>query len=561
MGTDTKSVLPGSIEPSHKGMDTDAKSALPASVEAGHKAVEVSAAINMDSQLQEEISELSALHNNGYLELGKLPDWEVFDLVEIYYAKYYKEILELLEGARPRWFEDVKEGGCRPGHVIAKEFSKKHYESKGIWISAVHPSVSADDPYPTTGPRFYVSVMPALMWRGSAPSPPKAAAHLLWPDDADRERPYITEVGWVMTPPGSDAQAMHVDIKSDYSGDEIPDPREDSRGRFHHFIWKIDRTANCTTGIVPGTFQNGDIQDWMFKSIRKVSSPAVVIDSEVCHCGSATGPDGWTSSCTVQLCSSTGWKPLQSRASKELLDYTVPIDSKFAGPFLALPVDEEDVAKHLRYGGRLEWVVGSLVDVKVKDNWFPATIGQRNLDNSYHVHRNGDPVRLTEQVLLTNIRERRWDLGSELEYKCSGEWYQVKVVKVNDDWSYKVQWDDEESCYDLAYHNELRSYVKMPSKKRARTESSADALDDSKSPGKRLKEDSSLLPEATPTDRAETESVADVLNDSKFPGEHAKEEPTPTAMLEKPPGDWVMRGVQASEVSLLPVSAPIVMAA
>jgi len=446
-------------------------------------------------------SQSSSLHTGGWVELGKLPDWAVFDLVEMYYAKYFDEVLELLESERPRWFEDVEERGIRPGNKIAKEISKL-YESKGIWISAVHPSVKDDreDSYPTSGPRFYVSVMPAAMWRGPAPPPPKDAVRILWPDMQDRRNPWITEVGWTMVPPSSDAQAMHADIKADDS--DIKDPREEFQGRFHHFIWKPDRVTNCSTGVVTGAFTNGEVEDHMFADLRKVSSTVVVLDSEMCHCGSATGPDGWSGSCTVQLCSSRGWEPLQSRASKELLEYVVPIDFSSTGPWIQLPFREEEAAEHLRRGGKLRWDVGSLVEVRLEDQWFPATIVARSL-TSYQVHRNGNPT-IDEEVSLTNIRDRQWSLGSEVELKSSGHWYPVKLVKVNNDWSYRVEWDEDVTGTDLCYHWDLRAKVKkfennipvgaaLQAKKRARPDSSADTPDDAIASDKRTKSDFNAL--------------------------------------------------------------------
>ncbi|CAK0882259.1 unnamed protein product [Prorocentrum cordatum] len=143
-----------------------------------------------------------SLHADGWLELGELPEWEVFDVAEKYHAEYHDRITRLLERERPRWFEDVDEHrNVRPGQVVARELSRR-FEPKGLHISAVHPSVSDDESldYPATGPRFYVSVIPAAMRRGPAPPPPDDVVCLLWPDPQDRCKPWITELGWVMTP-------------------------------------------------------------------------------------------------------------------------------------------------------------------------------------------------------------------------------------------------------------------------------------------------------------------------------------------------------------------------
>lgn len=336
---------------------------------------------------EEKVSPQTQLQADGWLELGKLPDWDVFDMVEGYYAKYNDRVQFLLERERPRWFEDVEERDVRPGYVVARELSRR-FEEKGIFISAVHPSVADDEAkdYPSTGPRFYVSVMPAAMKRGPAPPLPKDAACLLWPDEEDRIKPYITEVGWTMVPPDSDAQAMHADITS--YDEEITDPRKEGHGRFHHFIWKPDRTSNCTTGVVSNAFTNGKLKNWMYDNIHRVSSPTVVLDSEMCHCGGPTGPGKWTASCTVQLCSSTGWKPLQTRASKNLLQYTCPIDFEKPGPWnelplasqiIATPDPQEVAARRRREGGKVRWLVADDVEVMFEGAWFPASIGKRNL--------------------------------------------------------------------------------------------------------------------------------------------------------------------------------------
>lgn len=418
-------------------------------------------------------SQTTQLHADGWLELGKLPDWDVFVMVEAYFAKYHDRIRKLIERERPRWFENVEERRFRPGAVVAAELSKR-LMPKGIHISAVHPSVSDESSIRipsdhgnyigVSGPRFYVSIMAAAMRRGPAPRPPKDAAAILWPNRKDRERPWITEVGWTMVPPSSDAQAMHADILAD--AEEVPDLRSEGQGRFHHFIWKPDRITNCTTGVVTSAFTNGVVKDWMHARMQRVASPCVLLDSEVCHCGGPTGAGKWTASCTVQLCSSTGWDPLQSRAPKSLLEYVCPIDFKLSGPWLDLPLESqirpqsivEDEKDHaLRQGGKSKWAVGSLVEVRVDDDWFPAILRQRNPDKTYSVQWDGNISKTcTEAIPRARIRARRWALGSEVETQWHGNWYPSKVMKVRGDWSYRVHWAGEDTCSHLVYHWSIR---------------------------------------------------------------------------------------------------------
>lgn len=487
-------------------LDVQRQSVLGALASMGAEAEPVPADSIEDHELKATArinSQGRSLHERGWLELGKLPEWNVFDMVEAYYAKYHDRILNLLERERPRWFEDVEEDDVRPGFVVARELSRR-FESKGIFITAVHPSVSEDKSlgYPVTGPRFYVSVMLAAMRRGPAPPPPKDVARILWPYQPDRRKPWITEVGWTMVPPLSNAQAMHADIVSWKSSD----PRKEFMGRFHHFIWKPDRTTNCTTGVVTSAFTlaAGALpQDWMRAKLHRVASPTVVLDSEVCHCGGPTGPDRWTASCTVQLCSSTGWNPLQYRASKELLEYTCPIEFQLAGPWVELPLEsqlkprcnpKQEEAKQLRQGGKIQWDVGSLVEAKFEDAWFPAVIGKRNIDRSYLVHWDGEAT-VTKSVPHMSIRARRWELGTEVEARWYGKWYPAKVMKMRSDWSYRVHWDADGTCSHQIYHCDIRSKsCSVPfrgpcksSKKRSRSEASTDASSSLPSQGKRCR--------------------------------------------------------------------------
>jgi len=306
-------------------------------------------------------------------------------------------------------------------------------------------------------------------------------------------------------PPNSNAQAMHADIVR-YDR-KTTDTRKAFLGRFHHFIWKPDRTTNCTTGVVSSTFAlalGGHPQQWMQAKLQRVASPTVVLDSELCHCGGPTGPGRWTASCTVQLCSSTGWKSLQSRASKELLSYTCPIDFNLAGPWVELPLESQPVpecipqqeeAKQLRQGGKVAaWDVGALVEAKFQDAWLLATIGEVNVDRSYHVQWEVEAAG-SAAVPHSSIRARRWALGTEVEAKWHDEWYPGKVMKVRGDWSYRVHWESDGTCSHQIYHCDIRAksgsvvpvsaLCQSSEKKRPRSEASTDASSGSPSPGRR----------------------------------------------------------------------------
>ncbi|CAJ1336818.1 unnamed protein product [Effrenium voratum] len=259
------------------------------------------------------------LHEDGCLELHGWPHWEVFSMVEGYHRRLSAQVVSLLEAKKPWKDEDQ-----RPGTAAAWEVSREM--EGGVYVSAVHPSVN--DQCEETGPRFYVSIIEAAIRRGPAPRLPPALEELVWPRLKDRREPWITELGWTLVPPGSDPQTLHVDILA--SEEEPPRPRR-SVGRFHHLLWKCDG-GPCTTKVVCTGFTEGTVEDWHYEVQRQVRSPKLILDSEMLHCGAST-PKRWTSTLTVQLCSTSGWRALHcaGRASQDALWYVWPMEAQVKG--------------------------------------------------------------------------------------------------------------------------------------------------------------------------------------------------------------------------------------
>ena len=88
-----------------------------------------------------------ALHDLGYLELTKVPDWELLAFCEMMHTRWHKRCAELLDGLRARWFEGCDEGarvGAVAARVATELLDEELFEAggtHGIWISATHGSV------------------------------------------------------------------------------------------------------------------------------------------------------------------------------------------------------------------------------------------------------------------------------------------------------------------------------------------------------------------------------------------------------------------------------------
>ena len=316
------------------------------------------------------------LHNRGWVALHNgLPAWDVLQFAAEHHACWNDRVITELEALRPRWDEGDESslhGGDRPG-TVAAELATKRLQAQGapgLFITAVHPCVSDAPPWQNTGPRFYVSIIPVAMAAmrdaaaggtgaaaagasscrigtadGCAVRPPAGLSALLWPAASDGAAPWITELGWTLVAPASDPQQMHADIVSEFD-DEFA--RKDGVGRFHHIAWKPCGKRAATTHVADGAFTDGVIRDEHYDQLRAVharedrdgrprdpqaatmAAAAIVIDSEVLHCGARTPPraDGtWSSTCTAQICSTSGWPALWSggRVGEDLMKLTIPI--------------------------------------------------------------------------------------------------------------------------------------------------------------------------------------------------------------------------------------------
>ena len=136
-----------------------------------------------------------ALHDLGYLELTKVPDWELLAFCEMMHTSWHKRCAELLDGLRARWFEGCDEGarvGAVAARVATELLDEELFEAggtHGIWISATHGSVD-EKSWEFTGPRFYASVITAALRPhtgccgedgAAAARAPEGLTALLWP--------------------------------------------------------------------------------------------------------------------------------------------------------------------------------------------------------------------------------------------------------------------------------------------------------------------------------------------------------------------------------------------
>lgn len=183
----------------------------------------------------------------------------------------------------------------------------------GVAVFCPPPSQSDEPPYLVSGPRFYVSVTAAAASRfgsyESMPPMPPSLRAALWPRADDfGGAARIRGLGWALAPAGSDPQLVHADLWGSQ-------PKQ-GRVRFPHLLWKRDRASLCTTEVVRGGFTDGVVGADDYEQLTRVRSPAILVDSEALHRGGPTAPptagaattDGWMSTCSVELCSASGWK-------------------------------------------------------------------------------------------------------------------------------------------------------------------------------------------------------------------------------------------------------------
>jgi len=313
-------------------------------------------------------------------------------------------------------------------------------KGSGLFMYAAHPSQAEDvEDHTYSGPRWYVTCTEALLahfrLREIVPVPPGSLQELLWPCDEDRNAPWLTELGWTLVPENSDPQEMHADI----CDSSAPNPRGAGRGRYHHFVWKVDPTEQCTTNIVPGAFTEGcaewehyDADRW-----RVAKARALIFDSEMLHRGGATKPQaGWTTSLTLQVCSGVGYPALQERISSSMMCYTMQIG----------------------------WAVGDAVEVLCNGKWHPAIVTIRSKSGLYSASLEGSGI-VQDRLQDVQLRDRTaklsaescessrvasFHVGAAVEALCCNDetWHLAKVVRRNADDTYRVHWKTERSFTD-----------------------------------------------------------------------------------------------------------------
>ena len=276
------------------------------------------------------------LHSRGWKALDGRPQWSVLEFCEAQHDQWFAVAVEVLEQLKHTWYEYERHDD-RPGEVTAVA-ANKILRARGsrLWISTTHPSVEEDFPWQVTGPRWYCSLITSALDAdggccvdGLAPPPPEDLQRLLWPDGSDATRPWITELGFTLVPGGSDPQMLHADIVS--HGFCAGSHRTSCGWADTITSWKAaSATARCTTTeIAAGYFTNGIQPDEAYESLRSHRSPCLILDSEVLHRGASTPGrlKDWSSTCTIQLCSTSGWGALAQggRCSEELRRYVIPI--------------------------------------------------------------------------------------------------------------------------------------------------------------------------------------------------------------------------------------------
>lgn len=247
------------------------------------------------------------LVSRGYVKFphGMPWAWELVGFVEEMHAKYHKEVETRLESLRDQWAQ----GGCYDSRLGSAAAERVTEEMEAVGVAVYSPPASEDEaePWECTGPRFYVSVTGAAWkrWPNGAPAPAEEWAKTLWPHDSDGTLVdgawpnLIRGLGWALAPPRSDPQSLHADIWGDR-------PRP-GRVRFHHILWKRLPGVCCTTEIVPGGFTDGQT-DWRhYEQLARASAPCLLYDNEVLHRGAANQSENWVSTCSIELCTRTGY--------------------------------------------------------------------------------------------------------------------------------------------------------------------------------------------------------------------------------------------------------------
>ena len=232
------------------------------------------------------------LHEAGFTGLKSVPDWPPLAFAEAQHGQWSATVIRLLSEAN--WC--VSTDG-RPGDAAA-EYANNALRGLGanIWVSTTHPSApdmwEADE---YGGPRWYVSIIEAA-WQqrsgccdeeGRLPPLPPTLVDVLWPNETDGGKPWLTELGWTVVPPHSSPQQWHADIVR--CEPEPPGWIRSAHGRFHHIAFKADRTTAPTTEGVRGAFDyaTGDERiphGWADARVETMTAlPCVLFDSELVH--------------------------------------------------------------------------------------------------------------------------------------------------------------------------------------------------------------------------------------------------------------------------------------
>jgi len=161
-------------------------------------------------------------------------------------------------------------------------------------------------------------------WPTGVPPPSEELAQFLWPHETDRTLAegnfpnMVRGLGWALAPPHSAPQALHADIWGEKSK-----PRP-GRVRFHHLIWKPAPGALCTTEVVPGAFTLGKTWDEHYQQLKTARAPFIMVDNEVLHRGARNDKDSWASSCSIELCTRTGYEEVWKGGGEDDGEYIPP---------------------------------------------------------------------------------------------------------------------------------------------------------------------------------------------------------------------------------------------
>lgn len=76
-----------------------------------------------------------------------------------------------------------------------------------------------------------------------------------------------------------------------------------------------------------------------------------------------------------------------------------------------------------------DWGAREKVEVNWNGRWYPATV-LKDDGNRFYVHFE-DGTRLDDRWISQSYVRKRYGVGSRVEVKWKGEWYDAKITKVN----------------------------------------------------------------------------------------------------------------------------------